>query len=111
MTTDHLLSQDGKLATLSEATMAKLNDYLPLFWSHNNPVDILGDAPPKRYAKAVDIVLQDEGVDAVLVILTPQSMTDPTGWHRALIQGVGEAPSRCWRPGWARGWWPRGRGC
>ncbi len=91
MTTDHLLSRDGKLATLSEATMAKLNEYLPIFWSHNNPVDILGDAPPERYAKTVDIVLQDEGVDAVLVILTPQAMTDPTGCARSLIQGVGQS--------------------
>ena len=46
MTTDHLLSRDGTLAKLSQETIDKLNKYLPAFWSHGNPVDILGDAPP-----------------------------------------------------------------
>ena len=92
MTTDHLLSCNGTLAKLSEETMAKFNKYLPAFWSHGNPVDILGDAQPDRYTGAVEIVLQDPGVDAVLVILTPQSMTDPTGCARALVQGVGKSP-------------------
>ena len=82
MTTDHLLSCNGTLAKLSQETIDKLNKYLPAFWSHGNPVDILGDAPPERYAGAVEIVLQDPGVDAVLVILTPQSMTDSTGAAR-----------------------------
>lgn len=91
MTTDHLLSRDGTLATISPETLAKLNEFLPSCWSHGNPVDVLGDAPPDRYAKAVDIVLQDPGVDAVLVILTPQAMTDSTGAARALIQGVGKS--------------------
>ena len=59
MTTDHLLSCDGTLAKLSQETIDKLNKYLPAFWSHGNPVDILGDAPPDRYAGAVEIVLQD----------------------------------------------------
>ena len=61
MTTDHLLSRDGTLAKLSQETMAKLNEFLPTCWSHGNPVDVLGDAPPDRYAKAVEIVLQDPG--------------------------------------------------
>ncbi len=91
MTTDHLLSRDGTLAKLSEATIAKLNDFLPVCWSHGNPVDILGDAPPARYAQAVEVVLQDPEVDAVLVILTPQAMTDSTGAARALIQGAGKS--------------------
>ena len=90
MTTDHLLATMGRLAKLSPETMAKLNEFLPVCWSHGNPVDILGDAPPDRYAKTVDIVLQDPEVDAVLVILTPQAMTDSTGAARALIQGVGK---------------------
>ena len=91
MTTDHLLSCNGNLAKLSQETIDKLNQYLPAFWSHGNPVDILGDAQPDRYAGAVEIVLQDPGVDAVLVILTPQSMTDSTGAARALVQGVGKS--------------------
>jgi acetyltransferase len=91
MTTDHLISRNGTLAKLTPDTMAKLNDYLPTCWSHNNPVDILGDAPPERYAKTVEIILDDPEVDAVLVILTPQAMTDCTGAARALIQGMGKS--------------------
>lgn len=78
MATDTLIHNEGKLCKLSEDTMQKLNEYLPAFWSHGNPVDVLGDAPPERFTKATEIVLQDDGVDAVLVILTPQAMTDPT---------------------------------
>jgi acetyltransferase len=77
MATDALIASGGVLAKLSETTIAKLNDNLPDFWSHGNPVDVLGDARAKRIAKATQIVLEDKGVDAVLVILTPQAMTNP----------------------------------
>jgi|WetSurMetagenome_2_1015567.scaffolds.fasta_scaffold10103_4 acetyltransferase len=78
MATDSLIEHDGKLSELSEETMMLLNTNLPAFWSKSNPVDVLGDANSKRISKAVQIVLQDKGVDAVLVILTPQAMTNPT---------------------------------
>ncbi|MGQ9914371.1 MAG: bifunctional acetate--CoA ligase family protein/GNAT family N-acetyltransferase [Thermogutta sp.] len=94
MTTDALIARDGHLAPLSEETIQKLNEFLPPFWSHNNPVDVLGDAPPERYAKALDNVLNDPGVDAVLVILTPQAMTDSTGTARA----VGEIAKKHKKP-------------
>lgn len=94
MTTDALIARDGHLALLSEETIQKLNEFLPPFWSHNNPVDVLGDAPPERYAKALDIVLNDPGVDAVLVILTPQAMTDSTATARA----VGETAKKHKKP-------------
>ena len=84
MTTDALIARDGELAKISEDTLAKLNDFLPTCWSHGNPVDVLGDAPPDRFAKAVEIVLKDKNVDAILVILTPQAMTDPTSTAAAL---------------------------
>jgi len=86
MTTDALIARNGKLAELSEDTMKKLNDSLPSCWSHGNPVDVLGDAPPERFAKSVEIVLKDKGVDAVLVILTPQAMTDPTATAHAVAK-------------------------
>jgi acetyltransferase len=79
MATDALISLNGELAKLTEPTMEQLNLNLPAFWSHGNPVDVLGDARPKRYAKAVSFVLEDPNVDAVLVILTPQAMTNPSG--------------------------------
>ena len=51
---------------------------LPDAWSHNNPVDILGDAEPERYSKSLEIAAQDPSIDGMLVIMTPQGMTDPT---------------------------------
>jgi len=84
MATDSLISLGGKLVKLSEETMQKLNDYLPPFWSHGNPIDVLGDATPERFAKSTEIVLEDKNVDAVLVLLTPQAMTDPTATAKAI---------------------------
>ena len=86
MTTDALIDRAGELAQLSDKTIEKLNEVLPPFWSHHNPVDVLGDAPPDRYARTLEIVLEDEEVDAVLVILTPQSMTDPTRTAEAVAE-------------------------
>jgi len=82
--TDALIEAKGTLARFSEETLIKLKASLPESGSVRNPVDVLGDAPPKRVEKAVEIVLQDEGVDAVLVILTPQAMTNPTATARAV---------------------------
>jgi acetyltransferase len=84
MATDALIASNGVLAALSPETMAKLNENLPAFWSHGNPVDVLGDARAKRIAKATQIVLDDPGVDAVLVILTPQAMTSPDATAREI---------------------------
>ena len=78
MAVDALIASKGSLAKLSHESITKLNDSLPPSWSHRNPVDVLGDARPKRFSKATQIVLNDSGVDAVLVIVTPQAMTNPT---------------------------------
>ncbi|MCO5295786.1 MAG: bifunctional acetate--CoA ligase family protein/GNAT family N-acetyltransferase [Fimbriimonadaceae bacterium] len=78
MATDTLLSLNGKLATLHEDTLEKLNAALPPAWSHGNPVDVLGDSGPERFGDAVQEVLADPGVDAVLAVLSPQAVTDPT---------------------------------
>ncbi len=86
MATDALIARQGQLAELSQETIERLNEVLPPFWSHGNPVDVLGDAPPERYSQATEIVLSDPGVDAALVILTPQAMTDATGTAQALAQ-------------------------
>ena len=78
MATDALIERKGVLARLSDTTVTKLSAALPPWWSHGNPVDVLGDAGADRFATALSIVLTDEQVDSVLVMLTPQSMTDPT---------------------------------
>lgn len=78
LATDALVSAGGRLSELSHETMTALNQFLPSHWSHRNPIDILGDADPERYARALEIAAQDPGSDGLLVILTPQAMTDPT---------------------------------
>ncbi len=86
MAADRATDQGIELSQLSEATIEALNEALPAVWSHGNPVDIIGDAPPERYAKAVEICLADPGVDGAIVILTPQAMTRPTAVAEALIE-------------------------
>ena len=81
---DALIAQHGVVATLSPETMARLDEDLPPAWSHGNPVDVLGDANSKRIEKAVKSVLADRNVDAVLAIVTPQAMTNPTATARVL---------------------------
>lgn len=78
LATDALIGTGGELATLSEETIAALDEVLPTHWSHGNPVDILGDADPQRYTKALEAAVKDPNSDGLLVILTPQAMTDPT---------------------------------
>ena len=78
LATDALITGGGELTPISPATMGELNKLLPAAWSHNNPVDVLGDADATRYAKALELVARDENCDGLMVILTPQDMTDPT---------------------------------
>ena len=85
MASDALIEAGGQLARLSPATIEFLNQSLPPAWSHGNPVDVLGDAKSKTMAKAINAVLQDEGVDAVLLIVTPQAMTNPPGIAKELM--------------------------
>jgi acetyltransferase len=102
MATDALIASNGVLAKLSEETMVKLNENLPEYWSHGNPVDVLGDARAKRISKAAQIVLEDPGVDAILVILTPQAMTNPEATAReiaALVAGSRKPILAAWLGG------------
>ncbi len=86
LATDALITGGGELSEISPATMEVLNGFLPGPWSHNNPIDIIGDAAPERYARALEVAASDEGSDGLLVILTPQAMTDPTATARELVR-------------------------
>jgi acetyltransferase len=77
LATDALISEGGVLAELAPETVDALNQVLPPHWSHQNPIDIIGDADPERYSKAVEIVAKDKNSDGLLVVLTPQGMTSP----------------------------------
>ncbi len=88
MAADRAVDQEIELSTLSDETKAALDEVLPSVWSHGNPVDIIGDAPPERYEQALDICLKDPGVDGAIVILTPQAMTRPTEVAEAVIKSA-----------------------
>jgi acetyltransferase len=78
MAADALLQRGGTLAEPSVETLSELDAALPESWSHANPADVLGDARPDRYVAAMRPLLADPSVDALLVLLTPQAMSDPT---------------------------------
>jgi acetyltransferase len=90
MATDALLLGGGQLAALGPETLVALGAALPPFWSHANPVDLLGDAGPERYRQAVEVCLKDPHVQGLLVLLTPQAMTDPTETARQVARVAGE---------------------
>ncbi|MGB9521578.1 MAG: acetate--CoA ligase family protein, partial [Anaerolineales bacterium] len=100
--TDALLMNGGQLTEISPQTMEEFNQILPSVWSKNNPVDIIGDASPERYAKALEIAAKDPNSDGMLVILTPQSMTDPTKTAEQLVpysQSLGKPILASWMGG------------
>jgi acetyltransferase len=89
MATDSLISSGGRLAQLSAETMRQLNAILPSTWSHGNPVDMIGDASGERYAAALQILLRDKEVDAILVLHSPTAIVSSDEAARAVIQTVG----------------------
>jgi acetyltransferase len=84
LATDMLVTEGGKIAQLSEQSIQKLDAIRPKHWSKSNPVDVLGDASTDRFVKAVEIVSADSNNDGILVVVTPQAMTDPT----AIAKGI-----------------------
>jgi acetyltransferase len=85
LATDALINGGGELTGISEGTMEELNSFLPAPWSHGNPIDVLGDADPERYAKTLETAADDPESDGLLVVLTPQDMTDPTATAERLV--------------------------
>jgi acetyltransferase len=85
MATDELVCGGGTLATLAPGTLARLDAVLPASWPHANPVDIIGDAPAQRYRDALQALLADEGVDAVLLIHCPTAIVASAEIARAVL--------------------------
>ena len=86
MATDRASDLGLTMATLSDSTIEYLNQYLPATWPHANPVDVIGDAQADRYLHAVKACLEDDNVDGVLAILTPQAMTKPLESAQVMIE-------------------------
>ena len=86
--TDSAAENGVPLAVLSESTLAALDDKLPAQWSRGNPIDIIGDAPPERFAAATAAVLADPGVDALLAMYSPVAVTAPEAAARAVAEAA-----------------------
>ncbi|HSN81761.1 MAG TPA: bifunctional acetate--CoA ligase family protein/GNAT family N-acetyltransferase [Polyangiales bacterium] len=86
MATDRAVDLGVKVAELGEETLERLHAALPEHWSGGNPVDILGDAAPADYELATKACLADPNVDGLLVMLTPQAMTDPLESARVVAE-------------------------
>ena len=75
-------------AVLTPETIGKLSESLPPHWSRNNPVDVLGDAPPERFLQATRVLLAAPEVDGLVIVLSPQAMTDPAGVAQAMAPEI-----------------------
>jgi len=92
MASDALIGFGGQLAKLSKKSIDNLNAVLPTFWSHGNPIDVLGDASPDRYRAAMDAALNDENVDGILIIFTQQAVSDAIGIANSIVELVKNKP-------------------
>jgi acetyltransferase len=88
MATDALIAQGGKLAKLSQKTLDSLNAVLPPFWSHGNPIDVLGDAKSERYKVAVEACLNDENIDGILIVFTQQAVSESVEISKNIVELV-----------------------
>ncbi len=88
MATDALIARGGELAMLSQKTMDVLNGLLPPFWSHGNPIDVLGDAKVERYRAAVEACLNDENIDGILIVFTQQAVSEAVEIANGIVELV-----------------------
>jgi len=84
MAADAAETSGMKVTTLGKGTATALREKLPAAASVANPIDVLGDADPDRYVMALNAAQDDDSVDAIIVILTPQAMTKPAETARAV---------------------------
>ncbi len=88
MTTDALIAKGGKLAKLSQKSIDSLNAVLPPFWSHGNPIDVLGDAKSDRYRAAVEACLNDENIDGIVIVFTQQAVSESVEIAKSIVELV-----------------------
>ncbi len=88
LATDALIDEGGHLAELSSESITRLNEVLPPTWSHGNPIDIIGDATGQRYAEALDVLLLDKNIDAILVLNCPTAVASSSEAAQAVIEKI-----------------------
>ena len=91
---DNLVEEGGRLAELDAPLMDKLNACLPANWSHNNPIDMIGDADPTRYATALQHLMDSEQVDAILIIHSPSALSNSEETALAIVETIKKHPRR-----------------
>lgn len=91
---DELMIRGGKLAKIDPETITELDTLLPNTWSGQNPVDIIGDAGPERYAQAIKIMMDSSALDAILVLHSPSALADSLAITEAIIDVVKSHPKR-----------------
>jgi acetyltransferase len=102
LATDALIANGGELAALSNASIEALSQFLSPHWSHGNPIDVLGDAGPEEYGRALEIAIRDPQSDGLLAILAPQGMSDPAKVAekmRPFAHGTGKPVLASWMGG------------
>jgi acetyltransferase len=99
MAADYAALGGAKLAELSQATLDRLNGFLPPTWSHANPVDIIGDAPAERYVETLKALVEGPHTDAVLFMHAPSAIV-PSEAIAAACAPVAKTAARpvlsCW---------------
>ncbi|HQL11269.1 MAG TPA: acetate--CoA ligase family protein [Candidatus Woesebacteria bacterium] len=85
LTTDAVIENGLEMAKLEEQTIKKLKSFLPAAANTHNPVDVLGDAVGEVYEKTLAVIGDDRQTDAILVLLTPQTMTEPVKTAQAIV--------------------------
>lgn len=88
MATDECEKSDILLANLGKETIDGLKEFLPEAANFYNPIDILGDALADRYKKTLEVVIKDNNVNAIVMLLTPQAMTQPLKTARAIVEVI-----------------------
>ncbi len=102
LASDQAVTSGAQLAELSAASITALDRALPPHWSRGNPVDLLGAADGPLYACAAKVLLDDDATDGLLVVLTPQAMTQPEDTAVALAKvaaGCGKPVLASWMGG------------
>jgi len=96
MASDCFKRFDINLTKLSKETIDKISasEFMSPSWSHANPADVVGDAGPERYKAAIEAVLEQENVSGLMVIQTPQIMTDPIGNAKVIIELKNKFPEK-----------------
>lgn len=85
LTTDAVIENGLVMAKLEDSTIKKLEEFLPAAANTHNPVDVLGDAVGEVYEKTLEVIAEDKNTDAILLLLTPQTMTEPAKTAQAVV--------------------------